>query len=263
MNSRVGAPTDRSDDDRAPDGSRSTRESVIELRGVGRTHGAGPVRVVALREVSLVLRAGEMVAVMGPSGSGKSTLLNIAGGLDQPDTGEVLIGGIAVGDVSSPATAALRRRAVGFVFQRLNLVPTLTAAENVSLPLELDGVRAAAARRVALEALEAVGIVRHADGFPDELSGGIAQRVAIARAIVGDRAVILADEPTGALDSVVGESIMELLRGCCERGAACLVVTHEPRYAGWADQVIFLRDGMVIDQSARVGVDSLLDGAER
>ncbi|AQZ69122.1 ABC transporter ATP-binding protein [[Actinomadura] parvosata subsp. kistnae] len=218
--------------------------SVVELRDVTREHG----QVHALRGVSLEVSAGELVAVMGPSGSGKSTLLNLAGGLDRPTSGVVTIEGEDLSRVKD--VAAIRRNRVGYVFQDLNLIPSLTAAENVMLPRELDGVRAARARPEALAVLAEVGVEEIADRFPEELSGGQRQRVAIARALVGERRLLLADEPTGALDTATGDEILELLRARCDAGAAVLLVTHEPRYAAWADRVIYLRDGLIAESGA-------------
>jgi putative ABC transport system ATP-binding protein len=221
--------------------------AVLELRGVTRVHGQGAAQVHALREVDLVVRPGELVAVMGPSGSGKSTLLTIAGGLDTPTSGEVLVEGEPLSRMSRAQVAGLRRRALGYVFQDLNLLPTLTAVENVMLPLELDGERTSAARRAARASLEQVGVSELAGRFPDEMSGGQQQRVAIARALVGDRRLVLADEPTGALDSETGEAVLRVLRSRVDDGAAGLLVTHEARHAAWADRVVFLRDGVVVD----------------
>jgi putative ABC transport system ATP-binding protein len=221
--------------------------AVLELRAVSRVHGQGAAEVHALREVDLVVRPGELVAVMGPSGSGKSTLLTIAGGLDSPTSGEVLVEGAPLSGMSRSQVAALRRRSLGYVFQDLNLVPTLTAVENVMLPLELDGERTSAARRAARDALTQVGVDDLGDRFPDEMSGGQQQRVAIARALVGDRRLVLADEPTGALDSETGEAVLRVLRARVDDGAAGLLVTHEARHAAWADRVVFLRDGVVVD----------------
>ncbi|HST82435.1 MAG TPA: ABC transporter ATP-binding protein [Kineosporiaceae bacterium] len=226
---------------------------LLSLDGVSRFHGAGIAEVRALHEVSLEVRAGELVAVMGPSGSGKSTLLHLAGGLDTPTRGEVFIAGQSIGQLSIKARAALRRRSVGYVFQDLNLVPALTALENVMLPRELDGVRTKAARQEAAEALTEVGMLDLADRFPDEMSGGQQQRVAIARALVGPRRLVLADEPTGALDSSTGESIMRVLRARVDAGAAGLLVTHEPQHAAWADRIVFLRDGAVVDTTTGDG----------
>jgi len=223
---------------------------VLELREVTRVHRSGPTRVHALRGVSLRVEAGELVAVMGPSGSGKTTLLNLAGGLDTPSAGAVVVEGTVLGSLSRRDLARIRRRSVGYVFQELNLIPALTAAENVMLPRELDGVSTRTARAEALVALTEVDLAPLADRFPDDMSGGQQQRVAIARAMVGDRRLVLADEPTGALDSETGESVLRLLRGRCDAGAAGVLVTHEARHAGWADRVVFLRDGTVVDATA-------------
>ena len=235
--------------------------SVLELRDVSRVHGTGDTAVHALRGVSLKVDEGELVAVMGPSGSGKSTLLNLAGGLDAPTSGEVLVEGTDLAGLSRHALAAVRRRSAGYVFQDLNLIPALTAAENAALPRELDGVKARTARREAIHALEEVGMDELADRFPDELSGGQQQRVAIARALVGPRRLVLADEPTGALDSTTGEMILRLLRARCDAGASAVLVTHEARHAAWADRVVFLRDGTLVDETgAAKPVESLLGG---
>jgi putative ABC transport system ATP-binding protein len=235
--------------------------SVLELRDVCRVHGTGDTAVHALRGVSLKVDEGELVAVMGPSGSGKSTLLNLAGGLDAPTSGEVLVEGTDLAGLSRHALAAVRRRSAGYVFQDLNLIPALTAAENAALPRELDGVKARTARREAMNALEEVGMDELADRFPDELSGGQQQRVAIARALVGPRRLVLADEPTGALDSTTGEMVLRLLRARCDAGASAVLVTHEARHAAWADRVVFLRDGTLVDETgAAKPVESLLAG---
>jgi putative ABC transport system ATP-binding protein len=234
---------------------------VLEMHEVSRVHGSGATAVQALRGVSLEVVAGELIAVMGPSGSGKSTLLNIAGGLDAPTAGEVLVEGVLLSGMSRSELAQIRRRSAGYVFQELNLIPALSAAENVSLPRELDGVGARKARVEALAALAEVDLSDLANRFPDELSGGQQQRVAIARALVGPRRLVLADEPTGALDSVTGEDIMRLLRGRCDAGAAGVLVTHDARLAAWADRVIFLRDGRVADETGPpLGADTLLHG---
>lgn len=238
-----------------------THDTVLELDAVERTLGTGASTMQALRGVSLSVAAGELVAVMGPSGSGKTTLLTLAGGLDTADRGRVLVDGTDLGGLSRRGLAARRRRSIGFVFQELNLVPGLTAVENTGLPLELDGRGVRAARRGALEALGTVGIAELADRFPDDLSGGQQQRVAIARALVGDRRLLLADEPTGALDTATGDAVLRLLRERCDAGVAVLLVTHEARHAAWADRVVFLRDGLVVDESRSPAV-ALVTGVQ-
>jgi putative ABC transport system ATP-binding protein len=223
---------------------------VLELRDASRRYDDGAAaEVTALSRVSLSVAAGELVAVMGPSGSGKSTLVQLAGGLDRPSAGRVLIDGQDLAELGARTLAALRRRRVGYVFQRLNLIASLTAVENVMLPLELDGVRSRAARAAAEAALAQAGFSGDTKRHPDDLSGGEQQRVAIARAVVGERALLLADEPTGALDTVAGERILELLSARRDAGAAVVLVTHEPRFAGWADRVVFLRDGKIVDEA--------------
>lgn len=222
---------------------------VLELHAVCRAHGAGEALVHALRKVSLTVEAGELVAVMGPSGSGKSTLLNLAGGLDSPDSGAVVVEGRELGRLNRKQLAQVRRRSVGYVFQALNLVPSLTAVENIALPLELSGISVRRARPLAEAALSEVELDGYADRFPDEMSGGQQQRVAIARALIGERRLVLADEPTGALDSVTGEAVLRLLRSRVDAGCAGVLVTHEARHAAWADRVVFLRDGSIVDIS--------------
>jgi putative ABC transport system ATP-binding protein len=235
---------------------------ILRLAEVSRVHGSDATAVQALAGVSMEVHAGELVAVMGPSGSGKSTLLNLAGGLDAPTSGQVFIEGEAIGSLKGDGLARLRRRRVGFVFQDFNLIPSLTAAENVALPLELDGQRVRRARGHALAALDLVGVRELADRYPDQMSGGQQQRVAISRALVGDRRLVLADEPTGALDSHTGEEVLRVLRERCDAGAAGLLVTHEARHAAWADRVVFLRDGLVVDSTGTPATaDSLLDSA--
>ncbi|MBE7371655.1 ABC transporter ATP-binding protein [Dermacoccus barathri] len=230
---------------------------TLELRHVSKTHTSPAGDVHALREVDLALYPGELVAVMGPSGSGKSTLLNMAGGLDAPTSGDVLVGGTSIVGLPQREMAALRRTRVGFVFQDLNLVPALTAAENAALPLELDGLSTRDARKAGIAALASVGLEDLADRYPEEISGGQQQRVAIARSLVGDRSLVLADEPTGALDSVTGEEVLMVLRDRCDAGAAVLLVTHDSRHASWADRIVNLRDGAVVDV-----VGDLPEGAE-
>jgi putative ABC transport system ATP-binding protein len=222
---------------------------VLELTDVVKRYGSGTAEVRALTNVSITVERGEFVAMMGPSGSGKSTLLHLAGGLERPSAGQVVVDGHDLDALDAGGLAALRRQTVGYIFQRLNLVPTLTAVENVMLPLELDGVGSREARARAREALEAMGL-EHVDRFPDDFSGGQQQRIAIARATTGRRRLLLADEPTGSLDTANSDEVIELLSGLPARqGTAVVLVTHEPRFASWADRVVFLRDGRVVDQS--------------
>jgi putative ABC transport system ATP-binding protein len=232
---------------------------ALELRQVSKVYGSGASEVHALSEVDLSVERGELVAVMGPSGSGKSTLLTIAGSLEETTSGQVLVDGTDLATVSRSDRAKMRRRSIGYVFQDFNLLPGLRAIENVTLPLELDGVSSKSARSAARQAMAELDVADRRDHFPDELSGGERQRVAIARAIVGRRGLLLADEPTGALDSLNGEAVMRLLRAATQRGVAGVVVTHEAQLASWADRVVFLRDGHVVDQTAApAGPESLL-----
>ena len=234
--------------------------SLLELRSISKVYGKGAAEVQALRDISLSVPAGTMVAVMGPSGSGKSTLLTIAGTLEEPTSGAVLVNGQDVAAMSGGARARVRRRAIGYVFQDFNLLAGLTAAENVSLPLELDGMSARRAHLAGIKALDDLGLGDRASRFPDELSGGERQRVAIARAVVGERSLLLADEPSGALDSVNGEAVMRLIHTYCKRGTAAVVVTHDAQLASWADRVVFLRDGRLVDQTVPPpGPESLLE----
>ena len=223
--------------------------SALDLRAVSKTYGEGPTAVHALVDVDLAVEPGEFVAVMGPSGSGKSTLLTIAGSLEEPTAGTVLVGGKHLAALGRRARERLRRREVGYVFQDFNLLAGLSAAENVALPLELDGLPAGKARGVAMAALQELGLTEGLDRFPDELSGGERQRVAIARAVVGERRLLLADEPTGALDSANGEGVMRLIRAVGARGVATVVATHDAQLAAWADRVVFLRDGRMVDRT--------------
>ena len=234
--------------------------SMLELRQVSKVYGHGAAEVRALDRVSLAVNEGTMVAVMGPSGSGKSTLLTIAGSLEDPSEGEVLVGGAAVTSMSRNDKARLRRRTIGYVFQDYNLLPGLTAAENVSLPLELDGMPARKAHAAAVKALAGLGLADRATSYPDQLSGGERQRVAISRAVVGERRLLLADEPSGALDSTNAEAVMRLVHEACKKGGiAAVVVTHDAQLASWADRVVFLRDGRINDQTAPLpGPETLL-----
>jgi len=223
--------------------------SFLELRNVSKSYAAGPALVHALIGASLSVERGNFVAVMGPSGSGKSSLLAIAGSLEEPTSGEVLIDGKSLASMSYNDKARLRRRTIGYVFQDFNLLAGLTALENVALPLELDDLSPRKARIAAMAALENVGIAERAGHFPDELSGGERQRVAIARAVVGERHLLLADEPSGALDTANGDAVMKMIRRACKQGIAAVIVTHDAHLASWADRVIFLKDGRIIDQT--------------
>ncbi|TFB66139.1 ABC transporter ATP-binding protein [Cryobacterium sp. Hz9] len=236
------------------------RRPVLQLIRVNRTHGAGATEVVSLCDADLTVKAGEFVAIMGPSGSGKSTLLNLAGGLDVATAGEVLVEGADLGGMSVSERAVLRRRSIGYVFQDFNLLPALTAVENVSFPLELDGWSLRRAHAAARAVLDEVGVADLADRRPEDMSGGQAQRVAIARALVGARRLLLADEPTGALDSAAGTGILHVLRERADRGASVVMVTHEARFAAWADRTVFLRDGRVVDSTRPSDPADLLVG---
>jgi putative ABC transport system ATP-binding protein len=234
--------------------------SYLELRGVSKTYGQEPNEVQALSDINLSVDAGSLVAVMGASGSGKSTLLTIAGSLEAPTLGDVLLNGAVLSKMSRDEQARMRRRSIGYVFQDYNLLAGLSAVENVSLPLELDGLSAKKARAAGMGALEELGLADRAAHYPDELSGGERQRVSIARAVVGERRLLLADEPSGALDSTNAEAVMRLILTACRRGVAAVVVTHDAQLASWADRVVFLRDGHVVDQTLPVaGPDSILE----
>jgi putative ABC transport system ATP-binding protein len=237
--------------------------SMLELRQVSKVYGQGAAEVHALRDVSLDVAPGTMVAVMGPSGSGKSTLLTIAGSLEEPTSGQVLVAGWDLASTSRNDKARLRRQSIGYVFQDFNLLPGLTAAENVSLPLELDGVSARKAQKAGLRVLTELGLADRASNYPDQLSGGERQRVAIARAVVGDRRLLLADEPSGALDSANAEAVMRMIHTACEQGVAAVVVTHDARLASWADRVVHIRDGRIVDPTVPAPSPESLLGRDR
>jgi putative ABC transport system ATP-binding protein len=223
--------------------------SYLELHNVSRSYGDGSSLIYALQNVNFSVDEGSFVAVMGPSGSGKSTLLTITGSLEEPSSGDVLINGSNLVRMSRNEKARLRRQTIGYVFQEFNLLPGLTAVENVALPLELDGFSARRSRVAAMEGLEGLGLIDRADHYPDQLSGGERQRVSIARAVIGQRSLLLADEPSGALDTTNGESVMRMILAACKRGVTAVVVTHDAHLASWADRVVFLRDGRVVDQT--------------
>jgi putative ABC transport system ATP-binding protein len=224
---------------------------VLQTTGLRKQYQMGEVAVDALRGVDFVVRQGKFVAIMGPSGAGKSTLLHLMGGLDTPSDGDVVLGGKRLAHLSDDEVTIVRRRQVGFIFQFFNLLPTLTAAENVALPLLIDGKRIEAYAGRVDELLDLVGLGERRDHRPDQLSGGEQQRVAIARAFVNDPKIVLADEPTGNLDSRSGTIILELLRRACkELDATVVMVTHDPRAASYADRVVFLRDGRVVRELA-------------
>ncbi|HLK78721.1 MAG TPA: ABC transporter ATP-binding protein [Streptosporangiaceae bacterium] len=223
--------------------------SFLELHDVSKTYGQGAAKVTALHGISLTVERGSLVAVMGPSGSGKSTMLTIAGSLEDPTSGEVFVDGQSLSAMSRNDQAGLRRRTIGYVFQDFNLLPGLTAVENVALPLELDGTSARRAAKSAAAVLEDLGLADRAAHYPDQLSGGERQRVAIARAIVGERHLMLADEPSGALDSSNGEAVMRMILTACKNGLAAVVVTHDAQLASWADRVVHIRDGRIADQT--------------
>lgn len=226
---------------------------ILQFDGVTKCFGRGATEVRALTDVSLAVAPGEFVAMMGPSGCGKSTLLHLAGALESPTAGHVLVDGTDLESLNVRSRAELRRTTVGYVFQKLNLIVSLTALENVMLPLEVDGLGRKAAKAQAQVALAAVDLPQPWDRFPDDFSGGQQQRIAIARAVVGERKLLLADEPTGALDTVNADAVIELLATTASRtGAAVALVTHEPRFASWADRVVFLRDGTVVDETPNV-----------
>jgi putative ABC transport system ATP-binding protein len=220
--------------------------AVLETRGVSKVYGSGEAQVHALRSVDVQVAEGEMLAIMGRSGSGKSTLLTILGGVDVPTEGQVLLEGKDLSAMTDDERTLIRRQRIGFVFQAFNLLPIFTALENVALPLELDGMPQAEARRRALEKLELVGMGKRKDHIPGKLSGGEQQRVAIARALVIEPAILLADEPTGNLDSVNGEKVTAMLRNLVvEHRQTIVLVTHDSAMAAKADRVIYLADGQV------------------
>jgi putative ABC transport system ATP-binding protein len=223
---------------------------MIELRQVSRTYAHGPKEIRALSNISLTIRSGEFLSVMGPSGSGKSTLLNLMGGLDQPSSGEIYIDNRPIHGISDDELTLIRRRRVGFIFQFFNLLPILTAVENVSLPLLLEGTPFARIRPRAESLLQKVGLADRIEHRPEQLSGGEMQRVAIARALITNPAVLLADEPTGNLDSRTSTEIFSLMKGLHREGQTIVMVTHDPRAASYGTRIITLRDGSIAEDTA-------------
>jgi putative ABC transport system ATP-binding protein len=225
-------------------------ELIVRTEELTKVYGRDDVAVTALDGINLGIEPGQFVAVMGPSGSGKSTLLHLLGGLDRPTAGRVLIDGHELARLNDDELSELRRRRIGFIFQFYNLLPILSASDNVALPLILDGAKQSEARARAEEWLERVGLAERLDHRPDQLSGGQQQRVAIARALVAEPALILADEPTGNLDTRAGDEIAALLRRICgEWGRTILMVTHDPRISAYADRIVFLKDGQKVDDT--------------
>jgi putative ABC transport system ATP-binding protein len=232
---------------------------ILESVEVCKNYGTGPTEVQALRGVTIGVESGEFLAIMGPSGCGKSTLLHVWAGIEPPTSGHVCLDGKNLGGLSDTERSIVRRRRIGFVFQRINLLPTLTALENVAIPLRIDGQGRGAAHERARAALENVGIAHRAMHFPHEMSGGEQQRVAIARALVIRPAVIFADEPTGSLDSNNGQRIMDLLRGRAEQGQTVVMVTHDVSLARQADRVLQMRDGAILNGSPLADLPALSD----
>ena len=228
--------------------------TIIQTENLTKIYGRGETAVTALHHLNLSVEAGEFVAIMGPSGCGKSTLLHLIGGLDQATDGRVWLDGHELSQLDDTRLTEMRRRKIGFVFQFYNLIPVLTAIENAALPLILDGVKQAEARAIAIEWLKRVGLAEQLTHRPDQLSGGQQQRVAIARALVTEPALIMADEPTGNLDSRAADEIVGLLRQVSDEwGRAVLMVTHDPRIAAYADRIVFLKDGTIIDETRLSG----------
>ena len=235
-----------------PNPLTSTRTPLFEARGLHKTYRLGAIVVAAVRGVDLEVGQGEALVLCGPSGSGKSTLLNLLGTIDEPDAGELRIAGVDAAALGARGRTLLRRRKLGFVFQTFNLLPVLSALENVEYPLWIDGVERRDARRRAAAALDAVGLSTRQDHRPDQLSGGERQRVAIARAVVHEPQALLADEPTGNLDSATGAEILKLFDSLHrERGMAILLASHDPAIIAGAERIVRLQDGLVVEDSRR------------
>lgn len=224
--------------------------SIISIQNLTKIFGSGATAVTALDRVNLSVNTGEFVAIMGPSGCGKSTLLHLIGGLDRPSDGKVIIEGTSIAEMDDDRLTELRRRRIGFVFQFFNLIPVLNAVENAALPVTLDGVKPAEAQKKGAEWLTRFGLSDRLSSRPDQLSGGQQQRVAVARALAAEPSLILADEPTGNLDTRSGDEIASLLREVAKKyGRTVIMVTHDPRIAAYADRIIFLKDGKVVDET--------------
>jgi putative ABC transport system ATP-binding protein len=233
---------------------------VVAASDLTKRYGEGDAAVQALRGVDLSVARGEFAAIMGPSGSGKSTLLHLIGGLDTPTSGEVRIGGVSLGGLDDKELTLLRRKRMGFIFQFFNLLPTLTAEENVALPFMLSGESPAAHEQRIQEVLELVGLSRRNHHLPQELSGGEQQRVAVARALVRSPDIVLADEPTGNLDTATGEEVLRLMRQTVDRlGQTIVMVTHDPGAASVSDRVVFMRDGALVHEAAGASGQEILD----
>jgi len=224
--------------------------SIISAQNLTKIFGSGATAVTALDHVNLSVNPGEFVAIMGPSGCGKSTLLHLIGGLDRPSDGKVVIDGTSIAEMNDDRITELRRRKIGFVFQFFNLIPVLNAIENAALPITLGGVKPAEAQKKAAEWLTRFGLSSRLASRPDQLSGGEQQRVAIARALAAEPALILADEPTGNLDTRSGDEIAGLMRDVAKKyGRTVVMVTHDPRIAAYADRIVFLKDGKIVDET--------------
>jgi putative ABC transport system ATP-binding protein len=224
--------------------------NIISTQNLTKIFGSGSTAVSALENVNLSVNAGEFVAIMGPSGCGKSTLLHLIGGLDRPSSGKVIIEGTSIAEMNDDRITELRRRKIGFVFQFFNLIPVLSALENAALPLTLDGVKPAEAQKNSEEWLARFGLSDRLSSRPDQLSGGQQQRVAIARALAAEPSLILADEPTGNLDTRSGNEIASFMRDVVKKyGRTVVMVTHDPRIAAYADRIIFLKDGKIVDET--------------
>jgi putative ABC transport system ATP-binding protein len=230
----------------APSSSYTNGNSLIRLDGISKIFHADEVETHALQDIHLDIKAGEYVAISGPSGCGKTTLLSLLGLLDTPSAGEYVLAGQSVAQLTPAERARIRNRQIGFIFQAFNLIGELSVYENVELPLTYRGLGAADRKKRVMDALEKVGLTHRTKHYPGQLSGGQQQRVAVARAVAGDPAILLADEPTGNLDSANGESVMELLRSLHAGGATICMVTHDPRYAAHASRELRLFDGQIV-----------------